>query len=57
MLMRDKDDKKQDLKKLPEKRPYVKPAITTEEIFERQALACQGKTQSCERPPFSRQGS
>ena len=39
------------------KRLYEKPAIVTEEVFERQALACQGKTASCERPPFSRQGS
>ncbi len=41
----------------PTRRPYVKPAITTEEIFERQALSCGSKFQSCENPPWSRQGS
>ena len=44
----------------PEKkarRPYEKPQIRTEEVFERAALSCQGKTASCEMPPFSFQGS
>lgn len=51
-----KDDEKKEPQK-KERRAYEPPAIITEEVFERQALACQGKTASCERPPFSRQGS
>jgi hypothetical protein len=50
------DNKTREADKKP-RRPYEKPQIITEEVFERAALACQGKTASCERPPFSRQGS
>ncbi|MCC6809645.1 MAG: hypothetical protein IT381_19605 [Deltaproteobacteria bacterium] len=53
--MKPDDDKKPLERK--ERRPYEPPAITTEEVFERQALACQGKIASCERAPISRQGS
>jgi hypothetical protein len=52
--MSEKDEKQPEPKK---KRPYEKPAIVTEEVFESQALKCQGKDHSCETPPVSRQGS
>ncbi len=51
------DPKNEPREPAKKRRPYEKPEIITEEVFERAALACQGKSSNCERPPFSKQGS
>jgi hypothetical protein len=49
---------KKEAPKDEKRRKYEPPQVITEEVFERQALACGAKTVvACEHPPVSHVGS